>query len=284
MPPRTKKVKKEKPIKFLTSPIPYQGSKRRETDTIYKYKPKTFDKIVDVFGGGSSVSLYFIQKGHNTEYNDINPEVSGFFRLLKDENHTKHLEAELKRIKYEKKEDYSNVFDKKTKINDNTRFYFLTKTSFRGLYQKKMPKMRKNADGTYKLIVPQFKDGFLTKYNPIYKDMSITNFSYQDVFKKYHDDKDVFLYLDPPYVARNTAEYGYEFTIKDLDNIRKFMETCKCKVMLNIDFYGYVYDKFGKYLKFYYQKHYNICGKAKSCEDLYATYHCILTNYEIDIN
>jgi DNA adenine methylase len=66
---------------IIGSPLPHYGSKGYMLPKLKEYFPKHINKFVEPFGGGCSVSPNIIC--NKAVYNDINPEVYGFFNYLK---------------------------------------------------------------------------------------------------------------------------------------------------------------------------------------------------------
>lgn len=108
---------------------------------------------------------------------------------------------------------------------------------------------------------------------------------FRDVLELYKDEENAFLYLDPPYIGSKTNQYAEyhlttkkkHFLLKDIEYIKKFMDECKCKVMLSIDYTGYTREEFSKFYKTCYKKNYR-CNTA-SGRKTYPKYHLILCNY-----
>jgi len=100
----------------LQAPISYKGSKRQELKYIKLYEPKQFKKIVDVFGGGGSVFLYYMQEYKLSEqtahYNDINPTLVQLFTFLHNENDINYLLAQLKLLPINE-ETVKAIYDRK---------------------------------------------------------------------------------------------------------------------------------------------------------------------------
>ena len=76
--------------------ISYQGSKRKELKIIKKYQPKSFDELIDVFGGGANVSLGYLQENYKVQYNDVLSSMCGLLKILKDEDKTDKLKNIMK--------------------------------------------------------------------------------------------------------------------------------------------------------------------------------------------
>ena len=110
-------------MKSLKSPIIFTGSKAREIQNIDKAKPKSFNKVVDVFGGGGSVSLHFLQSMKDIEvhYNDKNQDLFQLFSSLKDEKKVEQIFKEIVQIPVSF-EIFADVYDKKYHCDPVARF------------------------------------------------------------------------------------------------------------------------------------------------------------------
>ena len=254
--------------KKIQAPISYQGSKRRELKYINQYEPKSFNTLIDVFGGGGSVSIYYIQKSKKVVYNDINKGLYDLFNILQDETSIKKLQTDLKSID-NNEETFYKIFDSKESA---LKMLYLTKHCFRGVINRRLP----NKDKEGNMICKDLSYSKLNMYPKILKNNFISiNSHYKDLLLKYKDDKEVFLYLDPPYISKKN-DYEYSFNVKDIEFIKDFMFNCKCKVMLHIDYTGYTRENFDKFYKIGYSVKY---GCNQSNKDVYGKYHLIATNY-----
>ena len=252
--------------------IAYQGSKKKELKIIKEYQPKQFNEIIDVFGGGANVSLGYLKDGYKVQYNDILSSMCGLLTTLKDNEKTDKLIKEYNEVvKNNTKEKFYKIFDKEFIISDEARLIYLSCNCFRSLLARRMPMTSKEGDITKCKKIEYYK-----KFAELLKPLKITNKDYKDILEQYKNDSNKFLYLDPPYVSKKTNEYCVEFTATDLIFIKKFMDECKCKVMLHIDFTGYTYHLFKQYIKHYYSVRY---GMGSIIKNIYSKYHIILCNY-----
>ena len=263
------------------APISYLGGKRRELFIIDNYKPDNFDKFVDCFCGGASIGFYYSQEGYKTHLNDLYEEQIKFLKLLKDggDELDKLIEG-YKKIDFTDEEYFYKVFKNEIKMDKVLRYIYLKSSckrgdERRGLFGKSIDKKTgeyviDKRNGISKM--EKFKE-----YHKVMKNMTITLNDYKEVMEKYKEDQNAWLYLDPPYVSTKADQYGIEFKAENLDYIKDFMDTSKCKVMLHIDFTGHTYHLFKDYLKYYYPISYALAKIKKN--NIYQRYHCIITNY-----
>jgi site-specific DNA-adenine methylase len=257
---------------MLKAPIPFLGSKRLEINHIIECQPN-FKKIIDVFGGGGSVSLYYFQKGYNIQYNDICPVLFELFEAIQEDT-IKDIVDEV--CDYKLKDDLKEVLEKYNNDNDLISFLILKSHSYRGLSTTSLINRRKIKG---ELVIEQhYKSNKLLKYPEIFKEkkMKVSNLNYKIILEKHKNNEDTFLYLDPPYLSSDCSDYvNGKFTYDDILYIEDYIKIAKCKVMLHIEFTGYVYHKFKDYIKKYYPKRYALSGKNM----IYQKYVCIICNY-----
>lgn len=133
-------------MKPLKAPIIFTGSKARELPHIEKVKPKIFNKVVDVFGGGGSVSIHFVQSMEvPVHYNDINPDLFSLFSSLKDEKKIEHILEEITKIPVSQPV-FFDVYDKKYVCDPVTRYIYLRAHTYRNEIDSKKMNLKKVDD------------------------------------------------------------------------------------------------------------------------------------------
>jgi len=264
----------------LTPCVSYLGGKRREIHHIIKYQPKEFNKLIDTFGGGNAVGLWYSQEYPKLEihYNDINKEITELYKMLKDGGEITKVLEEFSKIDLNDEELYYKVSNGEIEMNENVKYIYLKSISRMGDIHRRLFNKRKNKDGTYTNESRNLKSyAKFYKYRDVMKNMTITCKDYKEILDQYKDDENAFLYLVPPYISKKTCEYNVEFKADNLVYIKEFMKTCKCKVMLNVDFLGYTYDLFKDNIKHYYQVKY--ASSTARAVNIYQKYHCLVCNY-----
>jgi len=267
--------------KILYSPISFFGSKRKELHHIEKYQPEKFNKIIDVFGGGANVSLYYHQKGYMTHYNDIAKYLTDLMTIIQCEEETNKLitKIDLLNIGYDDKKIILTR-DEFIKTSRVELYILLLRHSMRGMiYSGLLQKSKNKETGEY---ISETRGNYykLKDYPPLFKTnkMKITNVNYLEVINNYKDDENAFIYCDPPYISTVCSFYGeHKFTLDDILTLNKIIndESYKCHIMIHIEFLGYTYDLFKKNIKYYYPKKYAINAN----KILYSKYIMIVTNY-----
>lgn len=254
--------------------IPLIGSKRKELNIIQKYEPNKIDKIVDVYGGAANVSMFYNDRGFKVHFNDILEDLFKLIKTISNKEKTEKLLIEFNKIENENDDEtFYKIFDKKYNISSECRLLYLSSSSFRGHFNRRVPNYKQNTN-KIKIV----NRDYLKDYHEHMNLIKFTNKDYKLILDRYRNIKDVFLYLDPPYVSKKTNQYGITFTIEDLEYIKDFMKICDCNVMLHIDFTGYTYYNFKNMIKFVYPFKYKSSIKKKG--SVYEKYHMIITNYD----
>ncbi|MDO5125236.1 MAG: DNA adenine methylase [Ruminococcus sp.] len=216
----------------MKSPIPWIGGKSQLKKQIVKSFPedKSYNRFIDVFGGGGSI-LFAKEKHANIEvYNDANSNLVNFFRCLKY-----HREELQKEVRY-----YLNsreiFFDCKNKIDIDgftdiqraAMFFVVVKTGF-GASTRTFGcnKKRLNTD-TFEDIEKRL-DGVV-----------IENKDFENLIKVY-DRENALFYCDPPY-HKTERHYTVKFTDEDHLRLCNALHSVKGKFVLSYNDDDYVRD------------------------------------------
>lgn len=216
--------------KFIKSALNYTGGKYKLLSQIIPKLPREYERFVDLFAGGASVSINVAYLDNNDkEYfiNDIENHVIDFFRYLIEidfETLIKQIEEKIdyydlsntkvKGYKFYKldstkglgsfnKEKYKRLRDDYNLSKDNVLFYLLIVYGFNN-------QVRFNKQGNFNLPVGKrdFNTSMLNKlrdFQQCLKENSV-NLSSKD-FREIGIKKSDFIYADPPYRI-TTASYN----------------------------------------------------------------------------
>jgi len=221
-----------------TIPLGCMGNKKNELKLllpIIEPHLTTSTIFVEPFCGSSIVSFNVFKKNKNIEFhiNDLDPLRIKFYKNMTQEKERKKL-YELEKEILEKGEElyYSIVRGK----DDDYLKYVISKRihSFRhGLYPTNK-----------KIILHEISDNWKDFLNKTV----ITNEDYLHIIDKYKDNKNAFLYLDPPYLDSYNSSYGTynknkncDAHLKIIDNAELYIKlldllnTGKCKVLFSIN-------------------------------------------------
>ena len=203
---------KVKSLKSYKTPLRYPGGKSRALSKIFQFAPDLtkVKQYREPFLGGGSVALEMSKRYPLMDIwvNDLYEPLYNFWCVLQ------HDVDELYETLYDLKSVYCNqdaarcLFDAmKEAINNKditdveraVAFYVVNKCSFSGLtesssFSAQASDSNFSINGINKLI----------EYSHMIERWTITNLSYEELLT---DDKDVFLYLDPPYDIKDNL-YG----------------------------------------------------------------------------
>ena len=203
---------KVKSLKSYKTPLRYPGGKSRALTKIFQFAPDLtkIKQYREPFLGGGSVALEMSKRYPMMDIwvNDLYEPLYNFWCELQ------HNVDDLYETLYDLKSVYCNqdaarcLFDTmKEAINDKDKsnleravaFYVVNKCSFSGLtesssFSAQASDSNFSINGINKLI----------EYSHMIESWTITNLSYEELLT---DDKDIFLYLDPPYDIKDNL-YG----------------------------------------------------------------------------
>ena len=222
-------------IKKIETPICRIGSKRSIKDIILENSPKEFKTYIEPFLGSGYIYFYLNIDPKKTKsiLNDKDPLISETFKLLK-----KSPKGLIDFFKEEIKKDGKRVY-----LTDKNNIKF---TNF--VYNKKnktdFEKLASNIIqlcGTFSYkavgkiysrsgIQRKLNDVIDGKYKQYMKNTLITNNHFENVIKKY-DNKDSFIFLDPPYEESDI----YKFNKDILEKLSKILKTIKGKFLLTVN-------------------------------------------------
>ena len=225
--------------KSLKTPLSYPGGKSRALKILYKYSPDFNDitEIRDCFLGGGSYPLYLSQLYPEKKVwvNDKYFLLYNFWVQLRD-NENK-LISELLEIKNNNNDPESAkyIFNLcKEYINDDISlldkavyFFIINKCSFSGLTEcASFSKL----NSEIKFTINNIKN--LKYYSNIIKNWIITNLDYKELLS---NDKNIFIYLDPPYSIKDNL-YGKKGQLHKIFNHDDFKKLCteyKSKLLIS---------------------------------------------------
>lgn len=193
--------------------FPFPGGKSKYSDWIVNHFP-AHDCYVEVFGGSGAVLL---NKPRSTVevYNDINRDITRFFRVLRERPEA--LEQRVWNMDYSRSlydEIANRWFDKGDRPDDDVQaaseFFFLRYTQFGASIERTgfSASITSNHSRTY-----YNKTSNLQTFADRFRGVTIENRDWEKVVDKY-DSENTFFYLDPPYVELDRNDYyggGSEF-------------------------------------------------------------------------
>jgi DNA adenine methylase len=180
--------------------VKWAGGKRQLIKELFNLKPLKFNNYFEPFVGGGA--LYFQLLPEKAFLSDINPELINLYKVIR--NNLKLLLDDLKlhqnNIDYYYKVrdlDRTDDFNKLSNVQRASRFIFLNRTCYNGLY-------RVNSKGQFNAPFGYYKNPKifdlenLVACSKVLKNADIKLSSFLDIEKDVK--KKDFVYFDPPYV------------------------------------------------------------------------------------
>ena len=243
--------------------IKWVGGKRGLLTQILEKFPEKFENYHEPFLGGGAVFFELYSKGLLTNkkiyLSDINFELINAYNVVKNnpnelinnlenfkEQHSKEFYYKIREI--DRKED----FNKLTDIQRATRFIYLNKTCFNGLYRVNKQGYFNTPIGSYKNPNIADKETILSASEAL-QNAIITNKPFIHVVNNAH--KNDLVYFDPPYYPLNTTSNftAYDENIflddkqKELFDVFEKLSQKKCFVLHS--------NSDTEFIKSLYQKH-----------------------------
>ncbi len=199
-------------MKYLKTPLRYPGGKSRAVPKLFKYFPdmSNVKEYREPFLGGGSVAIAITKQypDINIWVNDLYEPLYNFWVELRDNGEYLHNQLAQLKTRYPDRGSAKGLFlDAKEAVTDENQknkdravaFYIVNKCSFSGLTESSS-------------FSPQASDSnfsmrginFLPEYSGLITNWKITNLSYEQLLC---DNKQTFIYLDPPYDIRSNL-YG----------------------------------------------------------------------------
>ena len=193
--------------------VKWVGGKRGLLEQILPLFPEKFNNYFEPFVGGGAVFFELfsrgILEGKKVVLSDINKELINTYLVVRDNpnelikklkeyeaNHSKEFYYQIREL--DRKEEFENL----SNVEKATRFIYLNKTCFNGLY-------RVNKKGYFNTPIGSYKNPNIADVKTILNasealaDVTILNQSFDKVLTQ--TKKDDFVYFDPPYYPLNAT-------------------------------------------------------------------------------
>lgn len=269
---------------MFKSPLRYPGGKSKALNTIIKYFPDNFSEFREPFVGGGSIFIYLKQKFPDRKFwiNDLNPELYYFWKIA--QSNLPQLVKEVRQIKDQYTDgrllfqELSSIEDTKTltELDRAVRFFVLNRITFSGTVE--------SGGFSQEAFHKRFTDSSIERLekleNILTDDIKITNLDYSQLLTT--EEKDVFLFLDPPYLmATKSKLYGREGNLHihfDHQNFAEIVKKCHHNWLITYDNSPQIRDNFQsmnvcEWELQYGMNNYKQSGAAKGKE-------LIITNYQ----
>ncbi len=250
--------------------IKWVGGKHQLLNELKKYMPKNFNTYFEPFIGGGA--LFFDLKIKKSFINDYNFELINLYKIIK----TKPIEL-IKDLKIHKNNSeyfyklrkldrIPSFYKRLSKVKKASRFIYLNKTGFNGLYRVNKSSQFNVPFGTYKN--PNYvDDSNILDCSKLLQKTTILNGDFENI--KQYIKKGDFVYFDPPYVPLNETSSFTGYTDKGFDEDMQFRLKELCDYINSIGAFFMLSNSYTKYIKDLYQD-YNLitvqANRALNCK------------------
>jgi DNA adenine methylase len=229
--------------------IKWVGGKRQLLEKLISFLPKEYDRYFEPFIGGGA--LFFALKHKNSFISDYNPELTNLYKVIKE----KPLELIKDLNKHKNDEEYYYAirsldrdiarYAKLTDVQKASRFIYLNKTGYNGLY-------RVNQKGQNNVPFGRYKNPkWLDEENILACSKLLAHTEIQtgdfEIVKKYVKRGD-FVYFDPPYVPLNATSSFTFYTHKGFDNEMQVRLKELCDYLDSIGAYFMLSNSYTEYI------------------------------------
>ena len=206
--------------------VKWAGGKRQLLDILNRAAPKEYGQYFEPFVGGGA--FFFSLKPHNATISDANPELINCYEVIRD--NADALLRSLLRHKNEEEHFYitrAKELSKLTAIQRASRFIYLNKTCFNGLYRENRSSKFNVPFGRYDNPKIADKENLFSIQEYLRKsEIEIIHQDYKETVSKAIEGD--FVYFDPPYVPlTKTANFSTYikggFDLLEQSNLAKVM-------------------------------------------------------------
>lgn len=216
--------------------VKWAGGKRQLLPELIKRAPNKFENYYEPFLGGGA--MFFELQPKTAYLNDVNNELINTYKVI--QNNVEELIENLKQHKNDKDYFYSmrqvdrtGELEEWNDVQRASRFLFLNKTCYNGLYRVNQKGQFNTPFGRYKN--PKIlNEPLLIRLNQYFNNNEIffTSQDYKDTLSKV--SKGDFVYLDPPYVPLNATSYFTSYTdvgfdLKDQEDLKEICDLLTSK-------------------------------------------------------
>ena len=221
----------------MNSPIKYYGGKSYMTDIIISHFPKDYSVYIEGFGGGASV-LFAKERDKLEIYNDLGRNVHSLFKVLLDKELFEQMKEKLDLTYYSS--DIRKEFIEDLKRNDLSlvdrayKYFYVNFSSFNsvGGFSTSLCVRRGMSKSVSDYLSAIDR---LTEVHNRLSSVIIENRNIFDLIEKY-DNKNVFFYLDPPYVhdtRSSGTKYECEMSDEEHENFVNMLLNGKGKFLIS---------------------------------------------------
>jgi site-specific DNA-adenine methylase len=267
--------------KHLIGLYSYMGSKAKEMDYILKHIPKKTKIFVDCCGGGGSVYINVARNMPKIDmfiFNDYDKNIVSSHRDF-------YLREPADIIKEAAsypttREEYDRIGDKFSTRNGDVN---LSEYLYLKHFTHKQQLSRLFYNLSTKPVNRDYTEYLFLKKLYAKNKIKITNLSYINILNKMKHIPGAVLYFDPPYTVRGTSNEGYARA--EMSDYRVLIDTAKelleiptdkrARLLLHVQFDGFIYDNLRNHIKEFYPKRYELAGNPDKINNT-PRYNCLV--------
>ena len=255
--------------------VKWSGGKGAEIPAILPHIPSEYDTYIEPFIGGGA--LYFHLNPQKAVIADCHTELVKLYKCV-----AKGQSPEIARFMEEHPNEEATYYQVRgmechTDLDYANRFYYLRKTTYRGM-------LRYNKKGGFNVPYGRYKTcNWDNLTNPEYQELlgrtEVLQTDFRDIFARYNDPKN-FVFLDPPYDSTFT-DYGYcKFDRDDHRALADLFKQTKNKCMMVIGATDFIEELYDGFITDRYPKNYKFrLHSGRVTADAINTDHLIIRNY-----
>lgn len=235
--------------------IKWVGGKRQLINELKSFLPKKYNRYFEPFIGGGA--LFFSLKHQNAFISDYNYELTNLYSIIKDK--PDEIIKDLK--KHKNTEEYyyemraldrdEKKYKRLSNVKKASRFIYLNKTGFNGLY-------RVNKSGQHNVPYGKYKNPtWLDEENLLECSKLLAQTEIQtgdfEIIKE-HIQKGDLVYFDPPYVPLNENSFtsythnGFDSNMQErLKKLCDYIDSIGAYFMLSNSYTEYILDLYKDY-------------------------------------
>tara|TARA_B100002019_G_scaffold31584_1_gene25585 strand:- start:3093 stop:3935 length:843 start_codon:yes stop_codon:yes gene_type:complete len=278
-------------MKSLKTPLRYPGGKSRACTKLDQFFPdlRDYKEYREPFLGGGSVAIHITKKYPHLQVwvNDLYEPLVNFWKTLQDDGYALYKRLQELKSRYPDRGSAKGLFlEAKELVNDDSvsplyracAFYVINKCSFSGLTESSSFSAQAS-DSNFSMRGIEK----LTGYSDIIKNWKITNLRYQELLS---DDKETFLYLDPPYEIGSNL-YGKKGSMHkgfDHDGFATICDRFISPQLISYNSSQLIKDRFKEYKTGEFDLTYTMRSVGEYMREQKERKELLLFNYEIEAN
>ena len=278
-------------MKSLKTPLRYPGGKSRACTKLDQFFPdlRDYKEYREPFLGGGSVAIHITKKYPHLQVwvNDLYEPLVNFWKTLQDDGYALYKRLQELKSRYPDRGSAKGLFlEAKELVNDDSvsplyracAFYVINKCSFSGLTESSSFSAQASDNNFSMRGIEK-----LTGYSEIIKNWKITNLRYQELLS---DDKETFLYLDPPYEIGSNL-YGKKGSMHkgfDHDGFATICDRFTSPQLISYNSSQLIKDRFKEYKTGEFDLTYTMRSVGEYMREQKERKELLLFNYEIEAN